>query len=75
MKRLLGVLFFVAGVVATFIYGMDAYQSTESVKLFGTKITLSQADWNPVIISGGVLLVGLVLLLSGESKGRKKARR
>lgn len=74
MKRLVGIVLFIVGLVGAFVTGLDAYNNTESVKIFGKQITLSQADWTPVIISGAVMLVGLVLLLSG-SKGRSKARR
>lgn len=66
MKRLIGIALFVVGLVGTFITGMNAYQNTESVKLLGTQITLSQADWTPVIISGAIAIIGLVLLLSSK---------
>ena len=74
MKRIVGIVLFIVGLVGAFITGLDAYNNTESVKIFGKQITLSQADWTPVIISGAVMLVGIVLLMSG-SKGRSKARR
>lgn len=66
MKRLIGIALFVVGLVGTFITGMNAYQNTESVKLLGTQITLSQADWTPVIISGAIAIIGLVLLLTSK---------
>ena len=66
---------FVVGLVASFITGLDAYQNTESVKFLGTKLTLSQADWTPLIISGAVAIVGLLILASSPAKGRSKARR
>lgn len=69
MKRFLGIVLFVVGLVGTFITGLNAYQNTESVKFLGTRITLSQADWTPVIISGAIAFIGLILLLTA-SKGR-----
>lgn len=75
MKRLVGIVLFVVGLVASFITGLDAYQNTESVKFLGTKLTLSQADWTPVIISGAVAIIGLIILASSPAKGGRKARR
>ena len=75
MKRIVGIVLFVAGLVGSFITGMDAYQNTESVKLFGTKLTLSQADWTPVIICVAVAIIGLLLLVSSPAKSRGKSRR
>ncbi|AHM58890.1 hypothetical protein D770_03115 [Flammeovirgaceae bacterium 311] len=65
----------IAGLVASFITGLDAYDNTESLKIFGKQITVSQADWTPVIISGAVALFGLLILMSGGSGKRSKARR
>ena len=75
MKRIVGIVLFVAGLVGTFITGMDAYQNTESVKIFGKQLTLSQADWTPVIICGAVAIIGLLLLVSSPAKSRGKSRR
>jgi hypothetical protein len=75
MKRLVGVVLFIAGLVGTFITGLNAYDNTESLKIFGKQITVSQADWTPVIISGAVAVLGLLILVSGGSKKKSKARR
>lgn len=72
--RLLGIILFIVGLVATFIFGLEAYQNTESVKFLGTQITLSQANWTPVIISGAVALIGLVMLLTSAPKGKGRKR-
>lgn len=62
MKRLLGLILFIGGLVATAIYSYDAYENTASVKLLGNDITFSQADWTPVIVSGAIALAGLLIL-------------
>lgn len=71
MKRLIGTVLLVLGLVASFITGLDAYQNTESVKILGKQLTLSQADWTPLIASAAVAVVGLVLLASGSAKARR----
>lgn len=75
MKRLIGILLFITGLVASVIFGLDAYQNTESVKLFGSKFTLSQADWTPLIISLVVTVIGIILIVSYQPKSRTRGRR
>ena len=74
MKRIAGIVLFIAGLVASLIFGIDAYQNTESVKLFGNKLTLSQADWTPLIISLVVTVVGIILIVSHQPKSRTRRR-
>jgi uncharacterized integral membrane protein len=75
MKRVIGIVLFVAGLVASVIFGLDAYQNTESVKLFGNKITLSQADWTPLIISLAVTVIGIILIVSNQAKTGTRRRK
>jgi uncharacterized integral membrane protein len=75
MKRIIGIVLFVAGLVASVIFGLDAYQNTESVKLLGNKITLSQADWTPLIISLAVTVIGIVLIVSNQAKTGTRRRK
>lgn len=75
MKKLIGIVLFIAGIVASLIYGLEVYENTESVKIFGSKITLSQADWTPLIVSLGVTVLGIILIASYQPKSRPKKRR
>lgn len=75
MKRLFGILLFVTGLVGSLIFGLEAYQNTESVKVFGTNVTLSQADWTPLIICLGITVVGIILIVSYQPKSRTRKRR
>lgn len=75
MKKLLGTILFIAGLVASLIYGWEVYQNTESVNILGSKLTLSQADWTPLIISLVVLVAGIILVVSGKSKARTGSRK
>lgn len=75
MKKLVGIVLFIAGLVASLIFGWDVYQNTESVNLLGNKITLSQADWTPFIVSLGVMLLGIILLVSQKAKTGSGRRR
>ncbi len=75
MKKVIGIVLFVTGLVASVIFGLDAYQNTESVKLFGNKFTLSQADWTPLIISLAVTVIGIILVVSYQPKSRTRGRK
>ena len=75
MKRLFGIILFTAGLVGSFIFGLEVYENTESVKIFGSKFTLSQADWTPLIVSLGITVVGIILIASYQPKSRTKKRR
>lgn len=75
MKKLIGIVLFIAGLVASLIFGLDVYQNTESVNILGNKITLSQANWTPLIVSLGVTVVGLVLIVSQKTKSGSGRRR
>lgn len=75
MKKLTGIIFFIAGLTGSLIFGLDAWQNTESVKIFGSQITLSQANWTPFIVSMVVMVTGIILIVSGNSGGGKKRKR
>lgn len=75
MKKLIGIIFFIAGLTGSLIFGLDAYQNTESVKIFGSQITLSQANWTPFIVSAVVMVFGIILIVSGKPASGKKRRR
>lgn len=70
MKRTIGIILFIAGIVASLIFGLRAYEQTESIRVLGTTITLSQADWTPLIISLAVTVAGIVLIVSHKPKSR-----
>lgn len=74
MKKIIGIIIFIAGLVASLIFGLQAYQDTESVKLFGARVTVSQADWTPLIISLAVTVIGIILIVSQNPKRRSGRR-
>ena len=70
MQRTLGILLFIVGLIASAITGWQAYQSTESVKLLGKQITISEADWTPLVISAAVAIIGLILASTASKRRR-----
>lgn len=61
MKKGIGIVLTLVGLVATVITGMNAMDQSESFSVFGADVVISQADYTPVIISVVVLIIGVVL--------------
>lgn len=57
-----GIVLLVIGIIGTVIFGIQAINQSESFSLFGIDIAVSSANWTPVIISGVVLVIGVILL-------------
>ncbi len=59
--KAVGIILLIIGLIGTLIFGAQAMQDSESFSLLGIDIAVSKANWAPVIISGVVLLIGLIL--------------
>lgn len=68
MKRTVGLVLTIVGLVATIITGIQAMNESESFSFLGMDVAVSSADWTPLIISVIVLIVGLVLTASSRGK-------
>ncbi len=60
--RIAGIILSFIGVVGTLIFGIQAFQDTETFSFLGIDIGISGANWSPVIISGLILVVGIFLM-------------
>jgi hypothetical protein len=60
--RTAGIVLLIIGVVGTLVFGIQAFQDTETFSFLGINIGVSGANWSPVIISGAILVVGAVLM-------------
>lgn len=63
MKKTIGIVLSILGGIGCLIFGIQAAQNSESFSILGLDIAISSANWTPVIISGVILLVGIILLL------------
>jgi uncharacterized membrane protein YidH (DUF202 family) len=62
----LGTILLILGAIGTIVFGIQAIQDSESFSFLGMEITVSTANWTPVIISVILLVVGLVLTARGK---------
>ncbi|HEY9083306.1 MAG TPA: hypothetical protein VIN73_08220 [Vicingaceae bacterium] len=56
-----GIILLVIGLIGTIVFGYQAIKDSESFNLFGVDVAVSKADWTPLIISGAILMVGLII--------------
>lgn len=60
--RIAGIVLLIIGIVGTLIFGIQAIQETETFNFLGVDIGVSSANWTPTIISGAILVIGIVLM-------------
>ncbi|EIM76914.1 hypothetical protein A3SI_08241 [Nitritalea halalkaliphila LW7] len=56
-----GFLLIIIGVVGLLFFGFQAMQDSESFSFLGLDIAVSSANWTPVVGSGAVFIIGLIL--------------
>jgi hypothetical protein len=68
MKKTVGIILIIGGIISLIITTINFINESESFNFLGLEVTVSQGSFMPMIISGIVLIAGLILLAS--SKGR-----
>lgn len=59
--KLIGTILMVIGILGTIVFGIQAFEDSESFNFLGMDIAVSTANWAPVILSVVVLIVGILL--------------
>lgn len=62
MKKTIGIILTLVGLVGTIIFGLQAIQDSETFSFLGLDIGVSTANWTPVIISVIILIVGVIVM-------------
>lgn len=66
--RIAGIILLVLGLIGLAIFGIQALNDSESFSLLGIDVAVSEANWTPVISSGVVLILGLILMAVGKKR-------
>jgi hypothetical protein len=66
MKRTIGIILSIVGLIGTIITGINAADESDSFSFLGLDIAVSSANWTPLIISVAILIIGLVITFSGR---------
>ncbi|WKN43958.1 hypothetical protein [Tunicatimonas pelagia] len=61
MKRTIGIILTLIGLVSTTITGMQVLEDSDSFSVLGMDVVVSQANYTPLIISVIVLVIGIIL--------------
>lgn len=61
--KIVGIILLVVGLVALLITGIEYINDSESFSLLGLDVAVSKGNITPVIISGILFIVGLVITL------------
>lgn len=59
--KTVGIILAIIGGLGLIIFGLQAMEDSESFSLLGMDIAVSTANWTPVVVSGVVLVIGLVM--------------
>ena len=68
IMRKIGLVVLIIGLIGVVYFGYEALQASESFNVLGVDVAVSEADWSPVIFSGAVLVIGIVLAIAGKKK-------
>lgn len=65
--KIVGIVLLIIGLIGLAWFGYEAMQESESYELLGAEVAVSTANWTPVIVSGVVALIGLILTVTKKS--------
>lgn len=69
MKKTVGIVLLIIGLVGTIVFGIQAINDSDSFNLLGIDIAVSSANWTPLIVSGIILVIGIVMAGSKSRQG------
>ncbi len=62
--RIVGSVLLILGIIGLVVFGIQAFNDSESFSILGAEVAVSKANWTPVIVSAVVLVVGFFLTMS-----------
>lgn len=68
MKKTIGAIFAVGGLIALIYTTIEYMNNTGSVSIAGAEIAESTGSIMPIIISGVVILIGVVILMTSRGE-------
>ncbi len=60
--KTLGIILLLVGLVGTILFGIQAINNSEAFSVLGLDVAVSDANWTPVIVSGVVAIIGIIVL-------------
>lgn len=66
--KIFGFILIVLGIAGGIYFGIEAANNSETFSVLGADVAVSKANWTPVIMSGAMALLGLILVLIRSKK-------
>lgn len=66
--KIAGIVLLIIGIIGTIVFGIKALDQSESFEVLGADVAVSTGNWTPVIISGVVAIIGIILMSVGKNK-------
>lgn len=66
--KIVGTVLLILGIIGVVVFGIQALNDSESFNFLGLDIAVSKANWTPLIVSGIVLVVGVILSMTKRSR-------
>lgn len=61
MRKTLGYILTVGGLVGVIFFTYEYMQDSESFEVLGADVAVSTGDWIPIVISGLIMVVGVLM--------------
>lgn len=59
--KTVGTVLLILGIIGVVVFGIQAFNDSESFNFLGMDVAVSKANWTPLIVSALVLLAGIIL--------------
>ena len=56
----------ILGLIGLIVFGIQAMNNSESFSVLGAEVAVSKANWTPVIASGVVFVLGVIMAVAGK---------
>lgn len=66
--KVLGTILTLIGIIGMAWFGIQAANNSESFSFLGIDVAVSNANWTPVIVSGVVTVIGILILVLKKGK-------
>jgi len=60
--RKLGVILIILGLAGSIVFGIQAFNDSETFSFLGLDVGVSNANWTPVIVSGVITFLGIIMM-------------
>ncbi len=68
IMKAFGIILTLAGIIGTVLCGIQAAGNSESFSFLGIDVAVSSANWTPVIVSGVVAVIGILIQVLKKGK-------